>query len=73
MYMCIFISVYSYVIHTGKHIDYVSHVYQDNDATFYTNLAAAHFALQDYPNTIKVADMALRVDPRNVKAFYRSV
>ena len=43
----------------------------DSNATYYTNLAAAHNALKDYDNGLKMALAARKADPQYVKGIYR--
>lgn len=43
----------------------------DDDSTFYTNLAAAHYALKDYANALKMAVRGVKLDGGNAKAHYR--
>jgi len=43
----------------------------DDSATYYTNLSAAHSALKDWPNAVKMAQKAVKLDPGYSKAAYR--
>ena len=43
----------------------------DNNATYYTNLSAAHNALKDYENGLKMALAARRADASYAKGVYR--
>ena len=43
----------------------------DANATYYTNLAAAHNVLKDYENGLKMAIAARKADPKYVKGIYR--
>ena len=47
------------IMHYSAAIDLV-----DDDATFYTNLAAAHFQLKDFENALKMASKGVRLDPQ---------
>mmetsp|Transcript_32564 Transcript_32564/g.82087 ORF Transcript_32564/g.82087 Transcript_32564/m.82087 type:complete len:605 (-) Transcript_32564:24-1838(-) len=60
----------------GKHHNAIMHYSAaidliPTDPAFYTNLAAAHYALKDYPNTLKMAEQALKADNKSAKGHYR--
>ena len=60
----------------GKHRSAIMHYsaaidLDDSNPTYYTNLAAAHNALKDYDNGLKMALAARRADPSYAKGIYR--